>query len=159
MKRRAKCGARPQACIRCGHLDPAALISGTQSDLEAKRVPHTLFEGDHIVGKAHDPKFMFSICRNCHALVTDERLCVGISMLPEPDHNHRAALRLDALALFEEKMAEALRRWAGEITNSPTTDREGLNLQTLASLHEKSAVDLHRWAAEKRIKSGGRNAA
>jgi len=158
MRRRARFGSIPQACILCPCLDLAALISGTRSELEAKGIPRTLFEGDHIVGRAHDPEFVFSICRNCHALVTDERLRAGISMLPEPDRNERAALRLDALALFEEKIAEALRRWAKEITNC-TAEREALNLEALASLHEKSADDLHRWAAKRHIKSGKQNAA
>jgi hypothetical protein len=157
LRRRARFGQNPEACIRCGYLDLVALIPGTREQLEAQRVPRTLFEGDHIVGEAHDPTFVFSICRNCHALVTDERLRAGISMLPEPDQNERAALRMDALALFEETVAKALRSWAGEVAASPTTKREALNLEALASLYEKSAIDLHRWAIEKRVKSGDPN--
>jgi len=161
LRRRARFGVSPKACILCPCLDLAALISGTRSELEAKGVPRTLFEGDHIVGRVHDPKFVFSICRNCHALVTDDRLRAGISMLREQDHNERAALRLGALALFEETVADALRRWAAETAKagSPTAECEALNLEAMASHHENSAIDLHRWAAKKRAKSGGRNAA
>ncbi len=161
LRRRARLGAIPRACILCDCIDPVALIPVSKSQLEAKGLPATLFEKDHIVGRAHDPEFTFPLCRNCHAIITDERLVVGITMLSEPDDNERAALRLDALALFEETVAEALRRWAEETAkaDSPRAECETLNLQALASLHEKSAVDLHRWAAEKRIKSGGRNAA
>jgi hypothetical protein len=134
-----------------------ALIFITKSELQ-KCLPRTMFEKDHVVGRAHDPEFTFPICRNCHAIITDERLRAGISMLPETDDNERAVLRLEALGLFEEKTAEALRRWAGKTANSPTTKHDARNLEALAALHEKAAIDLHRWATEKRVKSGGPNA-
>jgi len=148
-RRRARFGQKPQACIRCGYPDLVALIPGTREQLEAKGVPHTLFEEDHIVGRVHDPKFVFAICRNCHAVVTDERVRAAISMLPEPDPNVREVLRLEALALFEEKLAEALRRWAVEC-RTLQDESEALKLEDLASPHEKSAADLYRWASEKR---------
>lgn len=149
LRRRARFGQVPQACVLCGRPDLAALFSGTRAELEAEGVPRTLFEKDHVVGRAHDPDFLFSICRSCHAEVTDERLRAGISMLPELDANKRDALRLQALAFFEEKLAEALRRWASEARNR-LNEREARHLEALAVLHEKSAVDLHGSAIAKR---------
>jgi hypothetical protein len=104
----------PLVCFLCDYADPVGLIPVTAEWLRANGVPSSLFERDHVVGRAHDPDFIVSICRNCHAEVTEGRLRAGISMRPELDQNRREALRLQSLALFHEKTAEALRRWAAE---------------------------------------------
>jgi hypothetical protein len=114
MNRLSRFGSGPLVCMDCGYADPVGLIPVTAEWLKAKGVPSSLFEGDHAVGRAHDPEFIIPICRNCHAEVTENRLRAGISMRSEPDQNTREALRLEALALFHEKTAEALRRWAAE---------------------------------------------
>jgi len=114
MRRLARLGSGPLVCICCGYLDPVALIPVTEDWLRGRGVPSTLFEDDHVVGRAHDPKFIIPICRNCHALFTEDRLREGVSMMPEPDQNEREALRLEGLAVFHERTAEAMRRWAAE---------------------------------------------
>jgi hypothetical protein len=114
MRRLERLGDGPLVCVLCEYVDPVALIPVTEEWLRAKGVPSSLFEDDHVVGRAHDPKFIFPICRNCHAVLTEDRLRAGVSMRPAPDQNTRDVLRLEGLAVFHEKTAEALRRWAAE---------------------------------------------
>lgn len=114
MRRLSRFGDAPLVCFLCDYADPVGLIAVTAEWLKAQGVPSSLFEGDHIVGRVHDPDFIVAICRNCHAEVTERRFREGISMRPELDQNTREALRLRSLAMFHEKTAEALRRWAEE---------------------------------------------
>ena len=79
-------------------------------------------KGITYVGRAHDPDFIVPICRNCHAEVTEGRFQEGVSMRPELDPNKREALRLRSLAMFHEKTAQALRRWAAEKLSKEETN-------------------------------------
>lgn len=114
MRRLARFGDAPLICFLCNYADPVGLYAVTAGWLEAKGVPRSLFEGDHVVGRAHDPDFIVAICRNCHAEVTEGRFQEGISMRRELDQNAREALRLRSLAMFHQKTADALQRWAAE---------------------------------------------
>lgn len=114
MRRLARLGSGPLVCFLCGYQDPVASIPVTEEWLKARGVPSTLFDDDHVVGRAHDPKFIMKICRNCHAVLTEDRLRAGVSMTPAPDQNTREVLRLEGLAVLHERTAEALRRWAAE---------------------------------------------
>lgn len=119
LRRQSRIGEGPIVCLRCGYADPASLIAVTTKWLESHKdvLPRSLFEKDHVVGRNHDPEFVALICRNCHAEVTELRRQAGIGMRFEPDKTRREALRLEALALFHEDTALALRRWASEKRN------------------------------------------
>jgi hypothetical protein len=116
LRRDKRLGEGPKICLLCGYADPISLISVNSAWLDSHKdlLPHSLFEKDHVVGRNHDPDFMAAICRNCHAEVTELRREAGISMRFEHDKDTREALRLEALALFHEDTALALRRWASE---------------------------------------------
>jgi len=116
LARENRLGEGPKVCIRCGYADPLALIGVKIKWIRLHKnfLPPSLFENDHIVGRNHDPDFVFPICRNCHAEVTELRRRAGITMQFQPDRNEREALRLEALAFFHEDTAAALRRWATE---------------------------------------------
>jgi len=116
LERQKRLGEGPKVCFRCGYADPVSLLAVNAKWLRAYKhvLPHSLFEGDHCVGKNHDPHFLHLICRNCHAEVTELRLQAGISMQFEPDESTREILRLEALAFLHEDTAQALRRWAAE---------------------------------------------
>lgn len=118
MRRQARLGDGPHICILCGCSDPVALIDKTPDWLEHHSIPKTLFEQHHPAGRHHDPELTVFICRNCHAEATEGLLQAGVSMRPEPDPVLQVALMLDALAVFLEVLAAALRRWAELLRNS-----------------------------------------
>ena len=116
LRRDTRLGDGPKVCLLCGYSDPIALIPVDLKWVNSHRhaLPRSLFEKDHVTGRNHDPEFVAGICRNCHAEVTELRRIEGITMRYEPDQSTREALRLEALALFSEAAAAALRRWASE---------------------------------------------
>src|SRR4051812_16589819 len=116
LARENRLGEGPKVCILCSYGDPLGLI-GIKKDWVGRHkncLPRNLFEKDHIVGRNHDPDFIFPICRNCHAEITELRRRAGITMGFLSDPKEREALRLEALAFFLEMVTAALRRWAAE---------------------------------------------
>lgn len=111
-RRLARLGCANPICILCAYVDPVALLAVEVGWLDAHGVPRTLFEGHHGVGENLDPHFIVLICRNCHAKAGEGLLRAGIPMSPEPDELMRVCLMLDGLAVHQEMIAEALRRWA-----------------------------------------------
>jgi hypothetical protein len=77
--------------------------------LEAHQV---LIEEHHVVGKKNDPDFVVPLCLNCHRLVTECLAQAGISMHRDPNPQKRVAVMLEALAVFLDMLAAAVRRWA-----------------------------------------------
>jgi hypothetical protein len=116
VRRDQRLGEGPKVCMRCGYPEPVSLIPVKSAWLNSHKnfLPRSLFENDHVVGRNHDPAFVAAICRNCHAEVTELRRQAGISMEFETDQAKREVLRLEALALFHDDTAMALRRWALE---------------------------------------------
>ena len=114
--RQNRLGNGPKVCFRCGYTDPLALIPVKKEWIELHKqvLPRSLFEKDHVVGRNHDPYFIFPICRNCHAEMTELRRQAGIRMDFEADEGEREILRLEALAFWHEETALSLRRWAAE---------------------------------------------
>lgn len=114
--RQNRLGDGPKVCFRCGYADSLALIPVKKEWIELHREvpPRSLFEKDHLVGRNHDPDFIFPICRNCHAEVTELRRQARISMQFEPDEGEREVLRLEALAFLHKDIAAALTRWVAE---------------------------------------------
>jgi hypothetical protein len=114
--RQNRLGDGPKVCFRCGYADPLALIPVKKEWIQLHKpvLPRTLFEKDHLVGRNHDPDFIFPICRNCHAEVTELRRQARISMQFEPDEHEREVLRLEALAFLHKDIAAALTRWVAE---------------------------------------------
>jgi hypothetical protein len=104
MRRLKRLGPEP-VCVLCGYSNPFGLI----------RCHRSLLEKHHPVLMIHDSEFTVSICRNCHAEVTESLLQEGINPCFEPDVGKRTALRLIALAVFLESLAPALRRWANSL--------------------------------------------
>jgi len=96
----------------CGESNLETLIPLTPDWLEAHGVPRSLIEMHHPVGEAHDRELIVPLCRNCHAKATEGLMRAGISMRPGPDPKARVPLMLDALAVFLDMLAAAVRRWA-----------------------------------------------
>ena len=112
MRRHERHGGSSSVCMLCGYPDLVALIRVSPDWLTAHGCQRSLLEKHHLVGRKHDPELTVPLCRNCHAEATEGLLKAVVSMRPEPDPARRIALMLDALAVFREEEAEALRRWA-----------------------------------------------
>ena len=68
-RRERRVGANA-TCLLCGYAKPEALF----------HVPGTLLEEHHVGGRANDPRLTVSLCRNCHAEVTEDYKKHGVSM-------------------------------------------------------------------------------
>jgi hypothetical protein len=66
--------------------------------------------------RAHDESFTVTLCRNCHALVTEDQRRAGVKLRPAPDKKTRLSRQLYALAIFHEREAQVLRRLALDAT-------------------------------------------
>jgi hypothetical protein len=111
-RRNERLGGGEHACLLCGYSEPEALVSVTPEWLEAHGVPRRLLEEHHLVGRKRDGKLVALLCRNCHAKATEGLLQAGIGMQCERDPRTLVATMLDALAVFLEMLAAAVRRWA-----------------------------------------------
>jgi hypothetical protein len=101
MRRLERLGENP-VCVICGYSSPFALIP----------VRRSLLEQHHVAVKAHDAELVATLCRNCHAEITEQLLREGLNPHFEPNKIVRISLILTALAVFIEMLAPALRRWA-----------------------------------------------
>jgi hypothetical protein len=71
-----------------------------------------LLEEHHIVGEAHDPDLMVTLCLNCHREITEGLAREGVSMHPERDTHKLIALVLRGSAVLFESLASSYRKWA-----------------------------------------------
>jgi hypothetical protein len=101
-RRKRRLGNGEHVCLLCGYSEPPALIPVTKKFLE----------DHHIVGWQRDSELISVLCRNCHALVSEDLLQEAIDMQRETNPNVLVASMLDALAVFLATLAAAVRRWA-----------------------------------------------
>ncbi len=112
VRRNQRLGEGEHSCLLCGYAEPEGLVAVNTQWLESRGVPRRLLEDHHLVGWKRDGELTALLCRNCHAKATEGLLRAGISMQREPDPKELVAMMLDALAVFFEMLAAAVRRWA-----------------------------------------------
>lgn len=111
----------PEAvCVLCGEVDVAVLrrVDATPFKAALDKVHPgiwTLFERDHVAGRAHDAALTLVLCRNCHGKLTFVRMAAGISMQSMPTALERNMLILRGLALFFPKLGATCDRMADEL--------------------------------------------
>ena len=93
------------ACALCGYRNPFALVA----------VPRTLLEAHHLFGRKRDLGLTVTLCRNCHAEVTEDLRKAGIPMVRERDPVKRAAYALLSGAVFFRKYAETIEKLGREL--------------------------------------------
>lgn len=103
-------------CLSCGYACLESLTRVTRRWLEEHGVPRDrlqrLLEEHHIVGEAHDPELLLTLCLNCHREITEDLAREGVSMRPEKNTRKLVALMLKASAVLFESLARSYRRWA-----------------------------------------------
>ena len=103
-------------CLFCGYCCLESLTQVTRKWLESNGIPpdwiDRLLEDHHVVGEAHDPDLLITLCLNCHREVTEGLACEGVSMRPEKNVVKRVALMLRAAAVLLDGLAKAFRKWA-----------------------------------------------
>jgi hypothetical protein len=113
--REARLGA-DAFCLFCGYACLESLTRVTREWLEAKGVPkdrlHRLLEEHHIVGDAHDPKLVVTLCLNCHREITEGLAREAVSIYPEKNLHKLIALVLKSSAVLFESLASSYRKWA-----------------------------------------------
>lgn len=87
-----------------------------QQWLEAKGISkdrlHRLLQDHHVVGEAHDPDLIVTLCLNCHREITEGLAAEGVSMHPQGNLLKLIALMLIASAVLFESLAASYRKWA-----------------------------------------------
>jgi hypothetical protein len=114
-KRRQRFTTENPCCVLCGATVLESLIPVTPDWLEKRGIPFGPLEAHHVVGHVHDPKLTVPLCRNCHAVATEDLLCAGVSMKPAADRRLLAEMRLEASATFLERLALSMRGWSKEL--------------------------------------------
>jgi hypothetical protein len=108
-------------CLFCGYGCLESLTNVSRNWLESKGVSQDwidrLLEDHHVVGEAHDPDLMITICLNCHREITEGLMREGTSMHPEKNIGKLTVLRLRAAALHLEFLARSYRKWATHLEN------------------------------------------
>jgi hypothetical protein len=115
LKRRERLNRGYWCCFRCTAMLLEGFIPVSLDWLEKRGIPSGLLEAHHVVGKAHDAELTVPLCRNCHALATEDLLRAGVSMKPTADRRTLAEIRLEASATFLERFALSLRDWIKEL--------------------------------------------
>lgn len=102
LRRRNRLGPN-SVCAICGYCDPLALIAVSRNWLKSLRIdlPLTLLEEDHVAGRRNDPDLISTICRNCHAVLTELREQERFNMKRQPKARLRLALRFEGVELFQ----------------------------------------------------------
>lgn len=85
------------ACACCGFSDLKALVPTERS----------LVEDHHVVGRLRDDQEIVALCRNCHAVVTEENRDAGVPMKPRPNGLEEQAMKLRARGLFNIRQGKA----------------------------------------------------
>lgn len=95
-------GSERPVCLFCGCAEPALL----------RRLSRKFLEEHHPLGQNHDPDVTVYACRNCHALLHERLIDVGVDLQPESDPIKRVTMMLRAEATHFEALAQAKRRQA-----------------------------------------------
>jgi hypothetical protein len=108
-------------CLFCGYGCLESLTKASRKLLESKGVPQDcidrLLEDHHVVGEAHDPDLLITLCLNCHREVTEGLAREGVSMRSEKSISKLVALILRASAMLFEALAKSYRHWANLLEN------------------------------------------
>jgi len=108
-------------CLFCGYGCLESLTKVSRKWLESNGVPRDsidrLLEDHHVVGEAHDPDLLVTLCLNCHREVTEGLAREGVSMRPEKNISKLVPLILRASAVFFEALAKSYRKWASLLEN------------------------------------------
>jgi hypothetical protein len=108
-------------CLFCGYGCLESLTQVSRKWLESTGVSKDwltrLLEDHHVVGEAHDPDLLVTLCLNCHREVTEGLAREGVSMRPEKNISKLVALILRASAVFFEALAKSYRKWATLLEN------------------------------------------
>jgi hypothetical protein len=108
-------------CLFCPYGPLESLTKVSRKWLESKGVSKDwlarLLEDHHVVGEAHDPDLLVTLCLNCHREVTEGLAREGVSMRPEKNISKLIALMLRASAVFFEALAKSYRKWATLLEN------------------------------------------
>jgi len=109
-------------CLFCGYACLESLTRVTRQWLEAKGVPRELLdrllEDHHVIGEAHDPDLIVTLCLNCHREITEGLAREGVSMYPERNIYKLVALVLRGSAVLFEFLASSYRKWASLLEES-----------------------------------------
>jgi hypothetical protein len=114
-RRKERLGNGEHVCLFCGYSEPTALIPVTKKFLQ----------DHHVVSRKRDSELISVLCRNCHALASEDLLQEDIDMQPETNPNALVASMLDALAVFLEALVAAVRRWAQIFRQAISEGRNG----------------------------------
>jgi 5-methylcytosine-specific restriction endonuclease McrA len=109
-RRQERFGCANPSCVLCGRPDLEKFTQETSNWLYKHGI-----ELHHVMIKAHDPDLVVPLCLNCHREVTEGLAQAGVSDRPEPNPVRRAIHMLNALAVFLEYLAVALRRLVEEL--------------------------------------------
>jgi hypothetical protein len=103
-RRKARLG-RDAVCILCGCNQWVALTP----------VPRSLLEAHHVACKANDGDMTVPLCRNCHAITTEElRRCDAATGAPAHRLARLVAI-LRAIGAFLKLLGEKMMLWANEL--------------------------------------------
>jgi hypothetical protein len=94
------------ACCICGQAQPEAL----------KHIRRSLLERHHVVGNANDNSLTAVVCLTHHAILTERLERRGVSMGEPRDLLQMLVMIFRALADFFHLLADALLRWADDVT-------------------------------------------
>jgi hypothetical protein len=115
-------------CLFCGYVNLESLTQESRRWLEEKRIPKArierLLEDHHIVGEAHDPDLIVTLCLNCHREITEGLAREGVSMHPERNVSKAVALMLRGSAVLFESLAKSYRKWASLLEQHLEVDSE-----------------------------------
>jgi hypothetical protein len=109
-------------CLFCGYACLESLTQVSRQWLEARGIQkerlNRLLEGHHVVGEAHDPALLVTLCLNCHREITEGLAREGVSMHPETSTHKLVALVLRGSAVLFEFLASSYRKWASLLEES-----------------------------------------
>ena len=111
---------RDAACVLCGLRDLESLCEVRKGSPLFAVIRKILLEEHHVYGRANDPNWKCTLCRNCHARVSESQRREKVPMKPQADILDRAMARRKALAAFlrdaaiaEDREFEELEALAG----------------------------------------------
>jgi hypothetical protein len=106
-------------CLFCGYACLESLTQVSRRWLEERGIPkdrlNRLFELHHVLGEAHEPDVVITLCLNCHREITEGLASEGVSMHPETNLLKVIAGVLRASAVLFESLAKSYRKFAGRL--------------------------------------------
>jgi RNase P subunit RPR2 len=130
------------ACALCGYSDPAALRAVNRSTLEEH----------HPGGQKNDPEWTVTLCRNCHARLTDLNLRYGVSMKEPCDDLEQVQNRVRGMGVILADASVQLDEC------STLIEQHRKDCHDEPSIPESRSPSVHN-KKQKKAKGGGRRAA